>query len=211
MWKRVAKIKGSHQPKPPPTLKVNGILISDPKEVASNLAEHYAAASVKTRDLYPREYNLAQDRRRRAPFTRRQGHPDNVSLNALFTLREMETQLERCKDTAPGPDDIMISMIKNLATPAKSTLLTALNKLWEAGVYPEQWRREIKLPFLKPGKDPNLPSSYRPITLTSCICKLFERMVNHRLMWFLEKNNILCPEQSGFRKHKSTIDSLKHS
>ena len=27
-------------------------------------------------------------------------------------------------------------------------------------------------------------------------------------MRFLEKNNILCPEQSGFRKHKSTIDSL---
>ena len=27
-------------------------------------------------------------------------------------------------------------------------------------------------------------------------------------MWFLEKNNILCPEQSGFRKHRSTIDAL---
>ena len=66
----------------------------------------------------------------------------------------------------------------------------------------------FKLPFLKPGKDPNLPSSYRPISLTSCNCKLFERLVNHRLMWFLEKNNILCPEQSGFRKHRSTIDAL---
>ena len=99
-------------------------------------------------------------------------------------------------------------MIKHLTTPAKNTLLKALNKLWEASVYPEQWSKEIKLPFLKPGKDPHLPSSYRPISLTSCICKLFERMVNHRLMWFLEKNNILCPEQSGFRKHRSTIDAL---
>ena len=75
-------------------------------------------------------------------------------------------------------------------------------------MYPEQWSKEIKLPFLKPGKDPNLPSNYRPISLTSCICKLFKRMANHRLMWFLEKNNILCPEQSGFRKHRSTIDTL---
>ena len=32
--------------------------------------------------------------------------------------------------------------------------------------------------------------------------------MNHRLIWFLEKNNILCPEQSGFRKHRSTIDAL---
>ena len=75
-------------------------------------------------------------------------------------------------------------------------------------MYPKQWSKEIKLPFLKPGKDPNLPSSYCLISLTSCICKLFERMMNHRLMWFLEKNNILCPEQSGFRKHRPTIDAL---
>ena len=33
-------------------------------------------------------------------------------------------------------------------------------------------------------------------------------MVNQRLMCFLEKNNILCPQQSGFRKNKSTMDSL---
>ena len=125
----------------------------------------------------------------------RGGHADNV----LLTLKEMETQLDRCKDSAPGTDDITISMIKHLTTPAKQLLLKALNKLWEASVYPEQWSKEIKLPFLKPGKDSNLPSNYRPISLTSCICKLFERMVNHRLMWFLEKNNILCPEQSGFK------------
>ena len=52
-----------------PTLKFNGITIADTKEVATILAEHHAAAGVKTRDLYPREYNVALDRRRRAPFT----------------------------------------------------------------------------------------------------------------------------------------------
>ena len=208
VWKKINKIKGKHSPKPPPTLKINGQTISQPKEVATSLAEHYATASVKTRNLYPLEYNRAQNRRRKAPFSRRGGHPDNVHLNDPFTLREMETQLEQCRDSAPGPDDIMISMVEHLADPAKSTLLSALNKLWAAGVYPDQWKKEIKLPFLKPGKDPSLPSSYRPISLTSCICKLFERMVNQRLMWFLESNNVLCPQQSGFRKNKSTIDSL---
>ena len=202
------KIKGKYQPKPPPTLKVNGTTLIKPKEVATALAEHYASASVKTKNLHRTAHNRAQIKRRRAPFSMRGGHPDNALLNAPFTLKEMETQLDHCKDSAPGPDDITISMIKHLTTPAKHTLLKALNKLWEANVYPEQWSKEIKLPFLKPGKDPNLPSSYRPISLTSCICKLFERMVNHRLMWFLEKNNILCPEQSGFRKHRSTIDAL---
>ena len=208
VWKKVDKIKGKYQPKPPPTLKVNGTTLIKPKEVATALAEHYASASAKTKNLHRTAHNRAQVKRRRAPFSMRGGHPDNELLNAPFTIKEMETQLDRCKDSAPGPDDTTISMIKHLTTPAKHTLLKALTKLWEANVYPEQWSKEIKLPFLKPGKDPNLPSSYHPISLTSCICKLFERMVNHRLMWFLEKNNILCPEQSGFRKHRSTIDAL---
>ena len=66
-------------------------------------------------------------------------------------------------------------------------------------LFSEQWRKEV---------EPKQPGSYRPISLTSCICKLFERMVNHRLMWFLESNNILCPEQSGFRQNRSTQDAL---
>ncbi|MBJ5505526.1 reverse transcriptase family protein, partial [Salmonella enterica subsp. enterica serovar Derby] len=66
----------------------------------------------------------------------------------------------------------------------------------------------IVLPFPKPGKDPAIPSNYRPIALTSCLCKLLERMVNARLMWFLETNKILSPHQCGFRRHRSSIDHL---
>ena len=65
----------------------------------------------------------------------RGGHPDNVLLNAPFILKEMETQLDRCKDSAPGLDDITIFMVKHLTAPAKHTLMKALNKLWEARIY----------------------------------------------------------------------------
>jgi hypothetical protein len=37
--------------------------------------------------------------------------------------------------------------------------------------------------ILKPGKDPNEPESFLPISLTSCICKIMERMVNKRLTY----------------------------
>ena len=132
--KKVDKIKGKYQPKPPSTLKVNGTTLIKPKEVASVLAEHYTSAGVKTKNLHRTEHNRALVKRRRALFSMRGGHPDNVLLNAPFTLKEIETQLDRCKDSAPGPDDITISMIKHLTTLAKHTLLKALNKLWEASV-----------------------------------------------------------------------------
>lgn len=44
--------------------------------------------------------------------------------------------------------------------------------------------------------------------MTSNLCKLMERMVNNRLRWFLESNNIYTCNQSGFRKNRNCTDQL---
>ncbi|GBN51097.1 putative RNA-directed DNA polymerase from transposon X-element, partial [Araneus ventricosus] len=74
--------------------------------------------------------------------------------------------------------------------------------------YPSQWHEAIVIPILKPGKDPSNPLHYRPIALTSCLCKTFERMVNARLIYELEKEGCIPPLQSGFRRGRSTFDNL---
>ena len=60
----------------------------------------------------------------------------------------------------------------------------------------------------KPGKDSTNPANYRPIALKSCICETMERMVNDRLVWFLEKSKLIVTVQSGFRKQRGTLDHL---
>src|SRR5215831_460847 len=40
------------------------------------------------------------------------------------------------------------------------------------------------------------------------MCKLMEKIVNNRLNWYLEENNILKNYQTGFRKHKNTLDQI---
>jgi len=52
------------------------------------------------------------------------------------------------------------------------------------------------------------PTNYRPIALTSCVCKVMDRMVNNRLVCYLERNKIITPTLSGFRKGRSTTDQL---
>ena len=52
----------------------------------------------------------------------------------------------------------------------------------------------------KPNKDHTEATNYRPIALTSCLCKTMERMINDRLVWFLESNQLITKYQAGFRK-----------
>ena len=74
--------------------------------------------------------------------------------------------------------------------------------------FPSDWRKAIVIPIPKPGKDPTNPTSCHPIALSSCICKTMERMINHRLVWYLKSHNLLTNVQCGFRSRRSMVDHL---
>jgi hypothetical protein len=62
------------------------------------------------------------------------------------------------------------------------------------------------LPILKPGKDPTLPSSYRPISLLDTVGKLFEKILLSRVLREVNEHGLLREEQFGFRpKHSTTL------
>jgi len=106
------------------------------------------------------------------------------------------------------PDSVHYHMLKNLPDSAKDTLLGALNHIWPTGSFPSGWHLATVIPIAKPGKDATDPTSYHHIALTSCFCKVMERMINTRLVWYLEKLKLITPVQSGFRKQHSTTDQL---
>ncbi|GFU46754.1 putative RNA-directed DNA polymerase from transposon X-element [Trichonephila clavipes] len=82
-----------------------------------------------------------------------------------------------------------------------------LAEVWKEHCFPSSWREAIVIPILKPDKLATDPLSYRPIALTSCFCKTFER-INTRLVYVLEKGKCISLLQSGFRKSRSTLDNL---
>ena len=57
-------------------------------------------------------------------------------------------------------------------------------------VFPKEWCNAIIIPIPKPGKDPSNKYNYRPISWTSCLCKLLEKMVNARLTWHMKELQI---------------------
>ena len=82
------------------------------------------------------------------------------------------------------------------------------NSLWETGVFPDVWREATVVPILKPGRSGLDPLHYRPISLTSSLCKLMEKVVNARLSWFLEHRGVFTNAQCGFRKHRSAVNHI---
>ena len=99
-------------------------------------------------------------------------------------------------------------MIKHLSQNSLKNLLHLFNRIFKEHVFPAAWHDAIVIPFPKPGKDSSDPKNYRPIALTSCLCKILEKMVNNRLVFILEKRNLISPWQSGFRHGRSTLDNI---
>lgn len=127
-----------------------------------------------------------------------------------FTPWEMEAAIEKGNErSAAGPDGVTNSMLKNLPEAAKRNLLKLINNAWNEGNIPDGWKLSWVCPIPKPGKKPDCASNVRPISLTSILCKLMERMVLARIDWIVEeKREVLHPAQTGFRKNLGTQDSL---
>ena len=99
-------------------------------------------------------------------------------------------------------------MLRNIPKSSKEILLDFYNKVWSNGYLPQDWKESLIIPIHKTGKDPTKAESYRPVSLTSNLCKTLEAMVTKRLQHYLESNNCLTPNQSGYRKTYSTTDHL---
>ena len=123
-------------------------------------------------------------------------------------MSELKAALQKCNDSAAGLDCIHYQLLTHLPEESLYVLLKAFNHIWMTGSFPSSWREAIVIPIPKQGRDPSNPGDYRPIALTSCLCKTMERLVNTRLVWHLESHGLLTDLQCGFRRFHSTTDHL---
>lgn len=104
----------------------------------------------------------------------------------MFSMTELNRVLKKARKTTPGKDQVNYCMLNNLSNRGKEVLLKLYNKVWEVGSLPSQLKESIIVPICKPGKDPSLAESYRPIALTSHVSKTMEKIINERLVYYLE-------------------------
>jgi len=98
----------------------------------------------------------------------------------------------------------------NTSPPFSSTTssLPIFNWSWSSHTFHFYWKFASIIPIHKAGKPADSPASFRPLSLTSCLSKLFECLVHNHLCFYLESKNLITSTQASFRLGRSTIDQV---
>eukprot|EP00745_Piridium_sociabile_P037673 TRINITY_DN6865_c0_g1_i3.p1 TRINITY_DN6865_c0_g1~~TRINITY_DN6865_c0_g1_i3.p1 ORF type:complete len:1255 (-),score=165.91 TRINITY_DN6865_c0_g1_i3:139-3903(-) len=202
-WKNIRILKRQYNPPDKNIVTSEGTTLTTPKEKAVGFANQFAKVSSSS-ELPPPKRQHRLDEERKMDLT----PPPNTEHH--LTLAELHRALRRIKSnkSSPGADKITYPLLKHLPSLFLNKVLKFFNKCWTEGKVPQAWKDAIVIPIPKANKPRKLATNYRPISLTSHLSKVYERIIQIRLQYFFDKNNIIPKFQAGFRKGRSVNDHI---
>jgi hypothetical protein len=205
-WQKVNSLRGGQSAKKIPCLFRNGRLCTGDKEKAETfrevLSKRFAGSNDNRFDeVFKTEVETdVLDYKERLTDKR---DFEEVSLGEL--IRNIKDLKRR---SSPGSDGIYNLMLQHLSEGFLYLVLRLFNLCLEEGRVPLAWKRSIITMIPKGQKSQTDPNNYRPISLISSLSKLLERIMARRMSGFLERNNLIAMQQSGFRRRRRTTDNL---
>ena len=106
---------------------------------------------------------------------------DTIDINRHLIL---ETIGKLNVSKAPGPDGIHARIIKVCKESFLTVFHVIFKKSLNKGLLPKQWKQANVKALFKKGKRTQC-SNYRPVTLTSIVCKVFETIIRSHIFWNL--------------------------
>ena len=114
---------------------------------------------------------------------------------------------ELSANSAAGPDGLPASLLINCCAELTPILAIIFKESFTKGVIPMLFKRAAIVPIFRSG-DKTQASNYRPISLTSVVCKVFERVIRKQVFSYLSEHNFLNETQHGFRGGRSCLSAL---
>ena len=167
-------------------------LVTDPEHKAQLLNTHFQ--SVFTQE------------NQRTPNTADNPYPPIPPLYiSTDGIKKLLMTLDTNKST--GPDQIPALILKSCAPILAPILQVIFTQSLHSSTLPDDWLCANVSPLFKTG-DRTDPTNYRPISLTSIVCKIFEHIIHKHIMNHLDAHNILTDSQHGFRPKRSCETQL---
>lgn len=204
LWRLAKSMKSSSSSSAVPPLKrEDASTTSTPRDQCEELATAFHMNMTLTSDWCQEENEVLVGN----SMTLLQNFKPNTFIDSPIHPKEIWKHIHQLKlRKAPGPDNVGNCQIKNLPQKAIVLLTKIFNACLALAYFPTEWKMAKVIAIKKPGKDEAIPSSYRPISLLPSIAKLFEKLVNSRLIKC--SYNKLIDEQFGFRNAHSTVQQL---
>ena len=125
-----------------------------------------------------------------------------------ITEDEILKKLKQLKpNKSPGPDSLYPKVLKEIHSEIAKPLTILFNLSISSQQVPASWKDANVIPIFKKGAK-NKANNYRPVSLTSVLCKLLESCVKDQLMIYIEQHKIITDEQHGFLPHRSCVTQL---
>ena len=138
-------------------------------------------------------------------------HQGKVIDDADFSPSDVKLELENLKiDKAAGPDEIPSVVLKECAAQLATPLFCLFRKSLESGVLPSEFKQAKITPIFKKGSRVE-PGNYRPVSMTSQVCKVLERLIRKIIMAHLEAIHAISDHQHGFLPRKSCQTNMLES
>ena len=123
-----------------------------------------------------------------------------------FSTSRVQTILKNINpNKATGPDKIHGKVLKVCSHSLAKPLAILFSKSYSSGTLPSEWKLAHVVPVHKKGSKADV-ENYRPISLTSLVVKVMERIVRDDLM--ARCNHLVDTRQHGFLPHKSCSTQL---
>ena len=173
-------------------LKDNNTYVSTPEQKAQLLNNQFKSVFTQEQIQLP---NL-------------QNSPYPTIPPLIITTEGIQKLLENLDTTkATGPDKIPAFILKHCATSIAPILQSLFSQSLSLSTLAYDWLCANINPLFKTG-DRTDPANYRPISLTSIPCKIFEHIIHKHIMNHLDRHNILTDTQHGFRPKRSCESQL---
>ena len=128
--------------------------------------------------------------------------PERLSDVPIMTEKVEEILLSLNPNKAAGPDEVEARMLKECAGVMAPKLQQIFRESLDKGVVPRQWKEAHIVPIHKGGSKAVM-GNFRPVALTSAICKVLEKIICATMIAFLTKHNLISPQQHGFVRGRS--------
>ena len=178
----------------------NNETITEPARIAETLNNHFAGIGLALRNAMP--HRAENSFRKYLPPT---------TTNSIYiqpcTSFEVKSIIMDLKNVKGHCNSLSTKLLKENSLSLSNPIAQIFNNIIQLGQYPDILKLACITAVFKAG-DKNNPNNYRPISSLPILNKVFEKLLYKRLNSYFENNNILCKEQYGFRKKKSTSDAV---